>query len=421
MSASLALAPPAPTSPARGTLQLGADSPAPARWLQTLGHARRSGIRTRGRGRARKAPASSRPPLAAASRGRRNPEPQPGRAERRRRLPFSPPASPEAPRGPALKRAGNLVYRPRSTADRAFVWKVSISGSVSNVCLVTLALGRPAGKGGSPGSDLVSEADRAGDFCAFVLIFGNLSYFSSLARCRACPDLAPATTAPGCRSERFPVGLPPSLADFATPRSRRIDLGVGEEGGGGAANTRTQALTCSRAERRKPEPERTAGAISPPGSEHGAPGALPCAWAAALLVWGSPPLPASGVRGRQDHAAEGVPDLHAAHRSRGKRRAGPGLAHSPSPAPGRRASRPAGPLRAAGKPWWKTAFQTGRLEGEEEVELLLPLVTPARRAALGGAVETAGGFWGGRLPESRLLGIRMRQRDLVAPSFQLRK
>lgn len=40
MSASLALAPPAPT-PARGTLQLRADSRAPARWLQTRGHARR--------------------------------------------------------------------------------------------------------------------------------------------------------------------------------------------------------------------------------------------------------------------------------------------------------------------------------------------------------------------------------------------
>lgn len=65
MSALPALAPPAPTSPARGSLQLGADSPAPARWLQTRGHARRWGSPgTRGRGRARKAPASSRPPLA---------------------------------------------------------------------------------------------------------------------------------------------------------------------------------------------------------------------------------------------------------------------------------------------------------------------------------------------------------------------
>lgn len=149
MSASLALAPPAPTSPARGTLQLRADSPAPARWLQTRGHARRSGSRgTRGRGRARKAPASSRPPLAAASPGWRNPGPQPDRAERRRRLPFSPAASPGAPRGPALKRAGNLVYRPGRGADRAFVWKVSISSSGCNVFLVTLALADPPEKGG---------------------------------------------------------------------------------------------------------------------------------------------------------------------------------------------------------------------------------------------------------------------------------
>ncbi|XP_030684162.1 atherin-like [Nomascus leucogenys] len=180
MSASLALAPPAPTSRPQAHC-IGADAPAPARWLQTRGHARRPGSRgTRGRGRARKAPASSRPPLAAASRGWRRPGPQPGRAERRRRLPFSnPEPSPGAARGPALKRAGNLVYRPRREADRAFVWKVSISGSGCNVFLVTLASGRPAGGGGSPGSRLLSEADRAGDFCAFVLIFGNISFFLS--------------------------------------------------------------------------------------------------------------------------------------------------------------------------------------------------------------------------------------------------
>lgn len=41
-----------------------------------------------------------------------------------------------------------------------------------------------------------------------------------------------------------------------------------------------------------------------------------------------------------------------------------------------------------------------------------------------GGVGWGGGLqvgFGGGLPESRLLGIRMRQRDLVAPSFQLRK
>uniref|UniRef100_A0A8D0SGI9 Phosphatidylinositol transfer protein N-terminal domain-containing protein n=1 Tax=Sus scrofa TaxID=9823 RepID=A0A8D0SGI9_PIG len=177
-----------------------------------------------------------------------------------------------------------------------------------------ISLGQTGRRRGSPGSDLVSEADRAGDFCAFVLIFGNLSFFPSLARRRACPDLAPAPTDPGYRIERFPAGLPPSPPDFATPRSRRIDLG--KEGDGGAVNTRTRTLTCSRAVRRKPGSERTAGAASPAGSERGAPGALPCAWAAALLVWGRPPLPALGVRGRQDHAAEGVQDLHAAHRGR---------------------------------------------------------------------------------------------------------
>lgn len=177
MSASLALAPPAPTSRARGTLQLRADSPAPARWLQTRGHARRSGSRgTRGRGRARKAPASSRPPLAAASPGWRNPGPQSDRAERRR-LPFSPAASPGAPRGPALKRAGNLVYRPGRGADRAFVWKSQHPQHRLQCVPGDISIGRPAGEGGSPRSCLLSEADRAGDFCAFVLIFGNLSFF----------------------------------------------------------------------------------------------------------------------------------------------------------------------------------------------------------------------------------------------------
>lgn len=175
-------------------------------------------------------------------------------------------------------------------------------------------------------------------------------------------------------------------------------------------NTRTRTLTCSRAVRRKPGSERTAGAASPAGSERGAPGALPCAWAAALLVWGRPPLPALGVRGRQDHAAEGVQDLHAAHRGRGNRRAGPGLACSrPLPPRGAAypltASPPPGPLRAAGKPWWNITLQSGRLEGEEDEELLLPLVTLARRAALGGAADSRWAF-GGHL-EPRLPGIRM--------------
>lgn len=48
-------------------------------------------------------------------------------------------------------------------------------------------------------------------------------------------------------------------------------------------------MTCSPAEGRKTGAERTAGAASPAGSERRAPGALPCAWAAALLVWGAPP------------------------------------------------------------------------------------------------------------------------------------
>lgn len=93
-----------------------------------LGEPRDSGEGTRTEGASLLSPAPR-----SASRGRRNAGPQPGRA-RRRRLPFSTPASSGAPRGPALKRAGNLVYRPGRGAHRVFVWKVSISGC--NVFLV---------------------------------------------------------------------------------------------------------------------------------------------------------------------------------------------------------------------------------------------------------------------------------------------
>ena len=112
---SAALAPPAPTSPAQGTPQLGADSPAPARWLQTRGHARRSGIRTRGRGRARKAPASSRPPAPRRREPRSEepgaPAPQKPSGRGGGGFPFLTQRDPGAPRRPALKREGNLVYR----------------------------------------------------------------------------------------------------------------------------------------------------------------------------------------------------------------------------------------------------------------------------------------------------------------------
>lgn len=152
---SAALAPPAPTSPARGAPQLGADSPAPARWPQTRGHARRSGIRTRGRARARKAPASARPsqPRAEVG-GTRGPSPAEAERPRRRRLPFSHPASPWSASATGPKKRRKSCLPPGSPAVRAFVWKVSISGSGCSVCSVTFALDRPAGKGGggeSPG------------------------------------------------------------------------------------------------------------------------------------------------------------------------------------------------------------------------------------------------------------------------------
>lgn len=137
----VAFAPPAPTSPAPGTLQLCADSPAPARWLQTRGHAPRSGSQgTRGRGRARKAPASSRPPLATASRGWRHPGPQHGRAEgwRRRLLPFSP-AEPwnDSGTGPKKSRKSCLPPGERSRSSLCLeslhlrIWLQCVPGDIS--------------------------------------------------------------------------------------------------------------------------------------------------------------------------------------------------------------------------------------------------------------------------------------------------
>lgn len=108
MSASLALAPPVPTSPARGTHCSSA---------RTLG-SRRGGCKLAGThgaqgaeglgggdARGRRQPACSRPPFLARAEvgGTRGPSAaEPGRAGRRR-LPFSPPASFGAPRGLALK------------------------------------------------------------------------------------------------------------------------------------------------------------------------------------------------------------------------------------------------------------------------------------------------------------------------------
>lgn len=132
--------------PAPGSLQLRADSPAPPRWLQTRGHARARGAEGLGGGdaRGRRQPPFSRPSLPRAEVGGTR---GPGRAEPcSGRFPFLP-QSPGAPRGPALKRAGNLVYRSGRGTDRAFVWKVSISGSGCNVFLVTLASGRRRRRG----------------------------------------------------------------------------------------------------------------------------------------------------------------------------------------------------------------------------------------------------------------------------------
>lgn len=121
---SAALAPPAPTSPARGTPQFGADSPAPARWLQTRGHAGRSGIRTRGRGRAEGASflPSARPSQARAEvGGTRGPSPAEAERPRRRRLPFSHPARPWSASATGPKKRRKSCLPPGSTAVRAFV------------------------------------------------------------------------------------------------------------------------------------------------------------------------------------------------------------------------------------------------------------------------------------------------------------
>nr|XP_039332190.1 uncharacterized protein LOC120366826 [Saimiri boliviensis boliviensis] len=209
MSASLALAPPAPTSRPQAHC-IGADAPARRGGCKLAGtHGARGAEGLGGgdaRGRRQLPPARPWQPRAevGGARGSRRAEPSGGGGG----FPFLPEPSPGVARGRALKRAGNLVYRPRRGADRAFVWKVSISRSGCDVFLVTLASGRPAGGGGSPGSRLLSGADRAGDFCAFVLILGNLSFFSSLARCRACPDLAAAPTTSGLGAEPSLAGLP---------------------------------------------------------------------------------------------------------------------------------------------------------------------------------------------------------------------
>lgn len=192
-------------------------------------------------------------------------------------------------------------------------------------------------------------------------------------------------------SQRVSLLPPWSLPDFPTPRSGRTELG--EEEGGGAPNTRTRTLTCSPAEGRKTGAERTAGAASPAGSERRAPGALPCAWAAALLVWGAPPRfpPQGRAAGRTMLLKEyricmplTVDEVSAA----------PGPA---SPAPGPQpqgaaypaaASRSAGPLRAAGKPCWSITSQARRLEGRKEGSCCFHLSPQRGRAALGGAVDS---------------------------------
>lgn len=122
-----------------------------------------------------------------------------------------------------------------------------------------------------------------------------------------------------------------------------------------------------------------------------------------LISWDAPFFP--GVRGRQEHAAEGVPNLHAAHRGRGRHT--PGLARFGSPAA---TTRPAGPLRAAGKPW------SPNLEavGGGGRGFAVPTRHPGRGKAAWG--------WGGGVQVSssgtsriRLLGTTMRHRELLRP------
>lgn len=99
---------------------------APARWLQTRGHARRSGIRTSGwdaRGRRQLPPA--RPPApAGASRGRGTREPQPrrSRAAAAAEASFSPSRDPER-LGDRPEKRRKSCLPPGSTAVRAFCLK----------------------------------------------------------------------------------------------------------------------------------------------------------------------------------------------------------------------------------------------------------------------------------------------------------
>lgn len=131
-----------------------------------------------------------------------------------------------------------------------------------------------------------------------------------------------------------------------------------------------------------------------------APGLQPCSG-------GRPPIPAPEVHGRQDNAAEGVQDLHAAHRGRGKCRAGSGLTRSrllrPQP---RGAAYPAAASQRASHygrqgNWWNITSKTRRLGGKEEGELLFALVTPAGE----GGVGWGGGFQVGPFGAPRIHDI----------------
>lgn len=120
-------------------------------------------------------------------------------------------------------------------------------------------------------------------------------------------------------------------------------------------------MTCSRAESGQAGAERTAGAASPAGSERWAPGALPCAWAAALFPGGRPRFQLWGsAAGRTMLLKEyricmplTVDEVNAAPGPASPAPGPPPLAPRPLPwgaASPAAASWPASPLRAAGEP-----------------------------------------------------------------------
>lgn len=202
-ASSLSLLPHPPPCP--GTLQLSADSPVAARWLQTHGHARRSQSRgTRGRGRAQGA--GSQPPRLKTLGAQNRAEPW------RLRLPFSFSAELRRDSGTGPKKDQEILFTARGEEPIEPLFGKSASpASRGNVFLVTLTQGRPVGENRARQVQLCFR--RRIQRATFVHLFEFVEIpfpppFASLARRRACPDLVAAPTSPGLLIRAVSRGSP---------------------------------------------------------------------------------------------------------------------------------------------------------------------------------------------------------------------